>query len=266
MRSISTVFFVALALASHPSVSPGQTLWSDPARPQSIWLQALHPDLESGSGSGFLSSGLFLGGRVDLSEDCAFVGEIPFGYADLDDGDSEFGVGNPYAGLEFGPSRGLLVEFGARVPLASNTNNGAAIGGLADLVDRPGAFASDALTISAAVNSLASFEKGGHTRLRVGAIGLVPTDGGDQEVLLDVGATVGYEDSSFGAEAGLDGWIWLTQSDLDLGERSVVQFGAQAYHRLAAGGRVGVQFRLPLDRDLKDITDFTVGLDVSFAL
>lgn len=260
-RIMFVIASVTAGLSTVSSPARAQTLWSDPTTPQSVWIEVNHPKL--GEGSGALSSNLFLGGRGRLSDEWSIVGEIPFGYADLDLGNSEFGAGNPYLGLEYAPRANLLVEMGARAPLASETNNGATVGEFAEIVDRFGSFLSDYVPARVAVNSLPTFGDNSHARLRGGLLGLIPTGGGDAELLVELGGTIGFESSQIGVDVGLNGWIVLT-SDGDLGERSVTQFGAQVYHRFAAGNRIALLLRVPLDEDYRRANDFTVGVSASF--
>ena len=65
--------------------------------------------------------------------------------------------------------------------------------------------------------------------------------------------------------AGLSGVMILTEDDLDLGDRTIHQLHAGASLDLGAL-RPGIQVRRPLDEDLEDVIDYTVGAYLSTAL
>ena len=248
-----------------PTGAGAQTIWHDHARPQSVWLELNHVEFE-GEGSGFLTSSNAIGGRYRLSETGAFTIELPFANADLDAPfDSDFSIGNPYLGFEYAPNEAFLLETGVRVPVGSDSDLGSVAGLSAEYADRTVAYLEDVVSIHIVPNLLSADENGFRTRLRGGPGVWIPTGGGDVELVLDYGGTVGYENGGFGGDLGITGWMIVTQGDLDFGERTVFQLGGQLYRRFGGGGRLGVLVRFPLDDELENV-DFVLGLKASLAV
>lgn len=243
------------------TTADAQTIWRDHTRPQSLWLELNHVEFE-GEGSGFLTSSNVLGGRYYLHDATALTAELPFAYADLDAPfDSEFGVGSPYLGVEYGPTERFLLEAGLRLPFSA-TNNGAAAGFLAEFADRSAAYLDEVLSVHVIPNLLSTYEGGFRTRLRGGPVVWIPTGGGAPELFVDYGGSVGFENAGFGGDLGITGWMLVSGGDLNFVERTVFQAGAQAYRRLGNGGRLGVLLRIPLDDEVENV-DFTVGVAAS---
>lgn len=243
------------------ATADAQTIWNDHARPASLWLEFNHVDFE-GEGSGFLTSSNVIGGRYYLGDVTALTAELPFAYADLDAPlESEFGVGSPYLGIEYGPEDSFLLEAGLRLPFSA-TNNGAAAGFFAEFADRSAAYLDEVLSVHVIPNLLSTYEGGFRTRLRGGPVVWILTGGGAPELFVDYGGSVGFENAGFGGDLGITGWMLVSGGDLDFGERTVFQVGAQAYRRLGSGGRLGVLLRIPLDDEVENV-HFTLGVAVS---
>lgn len=243
------------------AAADAQTIWHDHTRPQSLWLEFNHVEFE-GEGSGFLTSSNVLGGRYYLDDVTALTAELPFAYADLDTPfDSEFGVGSPYLGVEHSPTDRFLLEAGLRLPFSA-TNNGAAAGFFAEFADRSAAYLDEVLSVQVIPNLLTTYEGGFRTRLRGGPLVWIPTGGGAPQLFIDYGGAVGFENAQFGGDLGITGWMLISGGDLDVGERTVFQVGAQAYRRLGSGGRLGVLLRIPLDDAVENV-DFTLGVAAS---
>lgn len=186
MRSIITrdvaarVAFILSAgcslLLVEVATADAQTIWHDHTRPQSLWLEFNHVEFE-GEGSGFLTSSNVIGGRYYLDAVTALTAELPFAYADLDAPfDSEFGVGSPYLGIEYGPKESFLLEAGFRLPFSA-TNNGAAAGSFAEFADRSTAYLDDFVSAHLILNHLSTYEGGFRMRLRGGPVVWIPTGG-----------------------------------------------------------------------------------------
>ena len=62
--------------------------------------------------------------------------------------------------------------------------------------------------------------------------------------------------------AGFTGRLLASESDLDFGERSVHHLGATLAAKFR-GVEPGLHFRLPIDEDLSDITNYVFGLNVT---
>lgn len=274
MTSIATraaVRRIALALAAglgfmlaQAAPTGAQTIWHDHTRPQSVWLELNHVEFE-GEGSGFLTSSNAIGGRYGLGDATALTVEVPFGYADLDaPNESEFGIGSPYLGIEYGPSESFLLEAGLRLPWSAN-NNGAAAGLFGEFADRSAAYFDEVLTVHLIPNFITTGETGLRARLRGGPVVWIPTSGGSPQVILDYGGTIGFENGGFGGDLGITGWMLVSQGGLDFADRTVFQAGAQLFRRLGGGGRLGVLLRIPLDDEVENV-DFTLGVKASLVV
>lgn len=263
--AVTRVAFILSAGCLLPLVASAtadaQTIWHDHTRPQSLWLEFNHAAFE-GEGSGFLTSSNAIGGRYYLDDVTAITAELPFAYADLDAPfDSELGVGSPYLGVEYGPTEKFLLEAGLRLPFSA-TNNGAAAGFFAEFADRSAAYLDEVLSVHVIPNLTSTYEGGFRTRLRGGPVLWIPTGGGDPELFVDYGGSVGFENAGFGGDLGITGWMLVSRGDLDFGERTIFQVGAQAYRRFGNGGRLGVLLRIPLDDAVENL-DFTLGVAAS---
>lgn len=260
-RGAIALFAGLLLLPVAAATADAQTIWHDHTRPQSFWLELNHVEFE-GEGSGFLTSSNSIGGRYTLDDATALTVELPFGYADVDAPDeSEFGVGSPYLGVEYGPTESFLLEAGLRLPFSA-TNNGAAAGFFGEFADRSAAYLDEVLSVHLIPNLISTYESGFRTRLRGGPTVWIPTGGGDVELFIDYGGTIGFENAGFGGDLGVTGLLLVSEGDLDFAERTLFQLGAQAYRRLGNGGRLGVLLRIPLDDELENV-DFILGVKAS---
>jgi hypothetical protein len=260
LKAIGAITAVAI-LATAPRIG-AQTIWTGLERPEGLHIEAYHPELD-GDTFGALSSVVFVGGRLEASPGLRLVADLPLAYADAE-GASDLAVGAPYFGVEWVRAN-RVIEAGVRAPTASS-NFGAALGSAAEFVDRLGSFSSNAAVVTAAGVYGGTSAGGFVHRIRLGPRVLIPTEGGDTEIIVDYGGVIGYATPTFGIEGGLTGWALVTEDAGGLGERTVHQVGFQAYRPLADGGRLGVLLRLPLDKDVADFQDFSVGLIATIAL
>lgn len=256
-----------------------QSIWADRSHNKTIALEILKPNLTGSfyDNTTFPTSALFLSVRLPINNRLNFVGEFPLTHAGIDSRsnffkikESETGIGNPYIGLEIqGENGAFFTEIGARAPLAPESNLGTTIGFLTDFVDRGEAFLPDILSVIAVQNCLYRAPTGFIMRLRGGPSFWIYTGSENTseevELFLLYSAQVGYESNSFSLMGGLSGRMIVTESDLNIGERTLHQFGTFASLDL---GRVrpGVQFRAPLDEGFKDFLDFAFGVNLALEL
>ena len=260
----------AITAAAIVATAPGigaQTIWTGLERPEGLQIEAYHPELD-GDVFGTLSSVVFVGGRLEASPGFALVADLPLAYADVEtafENTSDLAVGAPYLGVEWARAN-RVIEVGVRAPIASE-NFGAVLGTLAEFVDRPGSFSSNAVVVTATGAYGGTSGDGFVHRIRLGPRVLIPTEGGDTEFIVDYGGVIGYATPEFGIEGGLTGWILATEDfDGGIGERTVHQVGFKAYRPLSNGGQLGVLLRLPLDEDARQVQDFSVGVISTIAL
>lgn len=255
--------FIGIASLATASPLPAiQSLWSSVGGPPGVQLELHRADVAA-DGVGALSGVGFVGGRLRASEGLLVVVDMPFAYADIDAA-SDFAIGSPYIGVETSRNDATL-EAGIRLPLAGS-GAGSFVGGATELVDRPGAFASDAFVANVAGNWGDVAPSGFLYRLRLGPRLLIPDGGGDVEVLVDYGAVIGLRAARFGLEGGISGWAVVTEDVDDLGGATVHQAGVEAYRHWSDGGRIGVLLRLPFDDDASAVQDFSLGVYARLAL
>lgn len=246
---------------------PAQTIWTGLERPKGLQLELHHPELDDfgPEAYGALTSVGFIGGRLPVSPMLNVVADVPLAYADADVPSdpgfdaSKFGIGAPYLGAEYVPGTGMVFEGGVRLPIASE-NLGASVGSSSEFVDRLGAFSDYAVVVNAAGLFGGSADRFAY-RIRFGPRALIATEEDtDTELLLDYGGVLGYDAPTFGVEAGVVGLAILTEGDVSFGERTLHEAGVQAYRNLSGGGRLGLLARFPLDEDLRELQDLSVGL------
>lgn len=280
-KSSNILVAVMIAVALVPTLLSAQSLWLDRSHDKTIALEAIKPDFENANGTGSFTSSssglaLFLSLRWPLSERVAFVGELPFAHGSYEFKSSHFNVnksgsaiGNPYLGLELkGANSPVFAEFGIRLPITPEDNVGTGLNIYSD-VDRLEAFFPKTLPFSGMVNFHHVGPSGLAVRLRGGASFWVFTDedafNDDTELFASYSVQAGYETRQASVMAGFTGRANLTAEDADFSERSVHQFGAAA--SLGMGKlRPGVQFRLPLDEDLKEMLDAAFGVQLGIEL
>lgn len=242
------------------------------------WVSSefFRPNYQSSGTFDFSGWSLILGVKANLSEHVALLAELPYANGKINSPSNSFfsdrsqsAIMNPYIGLEFFPrSQKTSFEFGVRLPVADEDKSLATQAGLLSDFDRFDAFVPDILTINGLVNIKAVSPGGFALRLRGGPNFWIVTDsntgsGDDVELLLKYAGELGYEAEQFSLSAGISGLLIATESDLDLGERTLHQFIAAA--TLGLGNvRPGLQFRIPLDEDTG--IDYVLGANVAIRL
>lgn len=274
-----SVFAVATIILLLPFSLTAQSIWVDRSHNKTIALEILKPNLAGDfyDNTTFPTSAMFFSLRLPISNRLNFVSEFPLAHAGVDYSsdffefdESETGIGNPYVGLEIlNENSTFFTEIGVRAPLTPESNLGTTVGLFADFIDRSEAFWPDVLSVIAAQNYHHRAPSGFTMRLRGGPsfwiyTGDEDTDA-DVELFLLYSAQAGYELHNVSLMGGLSGRMIVTESDLNIGERTLHQFGASASVDL---GRVrpGVQFRLPLDEDFGDFLDSVFGVSLAIEI
>jgi hypothetical protein len=268
--SVIILFFALLFYSGGFS----QTILNDFTRHKTITIEWLKPSFGEDSNTTFLTSTIFLNFHLPLGDSTYFVGELPFSYAKYEydsrffEDESGSTIGDPYLGVEYhgrGNSR-FMGEFGVRFPLASDESVATSTGWTTDFIDRAEAFAPKVFSIHAMANHLYRSEQGLSLRFRGGLLlWLYTRDTGDRtEFFLLYGLIIGYNSPVVRFQGGFNGRVFLTQGS-GFSEKSLHQFIASASFG-SSTVRPGFSLRLPIDEDLKEILDSTIGLDVAFHL
>lgn len=262
------VVVILIGWAAQTSLS-AQSIWVNQGQGKVIAIEFLKPNFDGEDNTTLATSAIFLSGRFPISSGMVFVAELPFSHiGDEDFDESESSIGNPYLGLEIRKEgKPFFVELGLRPPLAPNDKDFAQSVGFVTDFDRAEAFGSKVFTITGKGNYYRKAASNMVVRLRVGPTLFLDTGRGnfvgETELLLDYNAQVGYEGAQISLLGGFTGRLLVTESDLDLGERTFHQLGAAASLNLGVV-HPGIHFRLPLDDDLKDDIDFVYGLHLGF--
>lgn len=268
-RVAALVTVLGWGVASSPVTA--QTIWAPPAGENpTVMLELARPVLSSEIGNLSTPSGvIFASTRWPVSQRIRVVGEVPFSYGRLTNPGgggrvSDAALGNPYAGIEYRfAGSPLFIETGIRAPLTPDDEFVATVVGVTSDLDRWEAFATDIVPVTAMLNYTPQLQSGWVMRLRGGGSNWIPTSG-DYELFGLADAQAGYSGHRFLVLAGGTGRALLTENG-SFGERTFFQLGAGGWYEF---GRVrpGMQFRLPVDSDLRDLTDFTFGVSADVRL
>lgn len=273
MNKTRSFFAFALAAASLGAVQPvaAQTLLTPPTPEKGLWIDAAYSDFKS-SEIGFPSTVWYLSGRLPLTSRISAVADVPFSYARVEpldeDAQTSSVVGNPYLGVEFTGSPRLRLELGARAPL--NTADEESFADVTAFMGDPlrlDAFMEDVLPVSAAATWTQPLTPALSLRLQGGATGLFHTgdETADNDATLDYGVAGSYTAGRARLGLGLAG-LWLASADDgDFAENSVHSAGASADF-LVGGVRPGISVRVPLDEDVREAVNSTVGLYLQIPL
>lgn len=162
----ASIVAVAVAFGFLVPVATGQTVWSRPYEANQIAVEAIVPAPFDADRS-VLSGGAFLTGTYSLTDQLHVGAELPVARADPSGSPSSTALGNPYVGIALsGTSRPVLLEIGARLPVASSAS-ALRSGGAAD-VGRTRAFVPNEVSGSALLSGRLQLGTASTLRLRAG--------------------------------------------------------------------------------------------------
>ena len=266
--------FILFILISNASLI-AQSIWTTGTRDNSMSFEYDRPSFKS-SAFNFSGAAYLLSGDFSIGENTSLVLQLPFasgsmpsqtytypGFSFSEPGISQNGVGNPYIGIEkkikYSES---FFEIGFRPPVASESNSFAlAVGTFGDL-DQMEAFGPDYLFLQAIGNYKKTFESGFTIRGRIGPDVWIRTKssagGNSVDVVLAYSLQPGYIGESFEILAGYSGRMNATVDVQNFSDRFLEQVGLSAAAHVA-GFSPGVEFRLPVDKNLRQLIDYTYG-------
>lgn len=246
-----------------------QSVWTGNDGGTHLRLEWVKPNLDGGADLTFLSSATFVSVRAPLSETVGLFGELPFAYGkpDFSGADGELAIGNPYVGLKIQTGGSdAFIEVGSRVPVAPEDKLVPFTVGLASDLRRWEAFVPNLLPINLFAGYRRVDPSGLLVHVRGGPVTWFFTEGDiETELFLRAEGNLGYLGPSFGVVAGFSTLTIITESDIDFGERSLFQFGLEAWLELESV-RPGIVIRLPADDDYGDLVDYTLGLTLEVPL
>jgi hypothetical protein len=217
---------------------------------------------------------LTLAARFRLAENMFFLFELPYVHTGRDvvyvpyygiHSESSSTLGNPYLGVETSrPDGGPVFKFGMRVPLTSQTEYTAWSYGVAAARDRWEAFGPK-LTIIQVGGGL-QISRTNQYRLR---LLLLPTlmvpNSGDPELFLDMNTEFWITSRHVRAGIGLYDRYFVTESEHSFDARNELQTGL-SFNAAIGTFHPGIHFRIPLDQNVKNVIDFTYGLNLTVDL
>jgi hypothetical protein len=263
--SIVILSLIILVIAITPAKA--QSLWQDYTARKTLTLEILKPEYDDGNQT-FLTSAIFCSARAPITRNIVFVGELPFSYINWDippgpDLGSQQTFGNPYFGFEIDLHQvPLSFELGVRAPVTADPdkeNGEATINGyLTDFIDRAEAFAPNAVPISGFVNFVVESYTGFSLRLRAGpAIWIATGDRDESETFILYSAQAWWDFGSI----RIGGRYIASEDYVDFGERSSHQLGF-GFNLSLGAFTPGIQVRIPLDKEYKDILDIVFGISL----
>ncbi len=275
-RTLLISILIAIPLFVSVSSLNAQSIWQDYSTQQALTLEILKPVYHDREDVSFLTSVLFLSARIPVTRSVIFVAELPFSYINWDipqgpDLGSQQTFGNPYFGLELGFRRSpLFFEAGVRAPLTADLDGDNALathnGYVTDFVDRAEAFAPDAIPISGFLNCVFRSRTGFSLRLRGGpAFWIATGDRKDSETFILYSAQVWYDTGDLRFGGGFSGRYLASAEDGDFGERSTHQL-TFALDFLLGTFRPGIQVRIPLDENYRDVLNVVIGVTLGIDL
>lgn len=267
---------VTLASLAGAEAAQAQSYLMPQTPEKGVWLEATHPNVETFGDVELTaaSSAWFLSGRHPITSRLAGVAEIPFAYGNLDisgasalQGKSVFG--NPYVGAELALNDRVTFEGGVRLPLttADDESFGDVVGVLADVM-RMEAFMMDVVPVSAAANLRHTMASGLGLRARGGVTSVIWTgdsDAGENFTFMDYGVFAQYPVSMARFGAGVAGRWNVTEDEGGFSDNSLHHVGLSADYAFGRF-RPGVNARIPLDKEYRDLVSSSIGLYVQLSL
>jgi hypothetical protein len=261
--------FAASAAALTAAPAAAQSILLPSAPEKGIALEATYTDFKVADVSA-PSSVWFLSGRLPLTPQLRVFGDLPFAYGNMkldidglgiiEDKDAVFG--NPRLGMEFLANPALTLEGSVRLPLTSaNETTVADITAIMADPQRGEAFLKDVVPVSAAVNYEQVIAPGVSLRARAGGTRLFYTgdDDRDNATLADYGLFGSYATGPARLGLGLSGRWNVSEDDGSFSENSLHWLGLTA-DAAVRGVRPGISFRMPLDKDHRELVGPSVGL------
>lgn len=258
-----------LALAFGGLANPSQAQVLQPWGTQvdrAVSLEMLRPSFDGGGTSTFTTINQ-VGFRWAVGK-IVLVAEAPFVIAKVDGASSgALLIGNPFLGVATSSSSSFIGEFGVRPPIASISSFEDAfasfVGVIGDFADLE-AYGENLLTIRATAGRHFRSPQHYGLRLAVRPALVAPTGGagGDAELFLDYGIQGGYETERASVGMVFSGRAILTEPG-SVGERTVHEVGlggTMTFGRL----RPGAILRVPLDADLSNALNYSIGLRLEY--
>lgn len=274
-RGIRPVAYVALFIlfCTAPTAVYGQ-IWTDhnDHDPGIVAVEVMVPSFDDALNAEAPSSALELYARFPVAENISLIASLPISHFEASGsflgGDvSETALGNPYLGARFGGDRlnNLNFELGARVPVASEDDTGL-ITGLLIENHVLGRYLTETVTLTGMVRYQRDQESGIVLRAGGGPDVWIPTKGGPAtELVITYYGQILYRSDALTLGAGFTGLTLITDADLSYGDRTLNDLGVMLSYN-SGGFRIGGHLVVPLDDEVNDFLNYTLGVHAGFAL
>jgi hypothetical protein len=259
------IFAFTLGAFSLATTSAAAQSFNAPSTPErGFWIDIAHTEFKSFETS-LPSTVWYISGRLPVTRRLSAVVDLPFSYAKLDMPEagkqSSSVFGNPYLGVEFAATEGLMLELGTRAPLNSADEESFAdvLAFIADPL-RPEAFLDEVIPLSAAATYRYPVSPALSLRARGGVSTLFFTgdETSDTETAFDYGVAGTYTVGIAQVALGVNGRWFATLDEGNFSENSLHHATLSADVGLGMV-RPGVTLRLPLDSDYREAVKSSVG-------
>ena len=272
--------FIAVLVMAQPVAA--QNYWMRPGEGTSVSLEIFKPKFDHSDGYKMLTSVWLFSAQIEANERLSIIADLPISNVDWEsdyyydyysyprEAKSTL-IANPYLGIEYklaNPSKDetSLVRVGVRLPLADEDEFGASYIGIFTLPDRAEVFVPDLAVLSGGIGWRRTLgESGIRLELDINGTYWIPTDGGETELLGDYSFAFRLPIQVANLGLGLAGRMLITESDLDMAERT------EHYARLSANfdaGRIrpGVHILVPIEEDVADFVDYSYGVNFTYLI
>lgn len=255
----------ALAFTAFPLAA--QRFWLDPAPAGAVAITVAGAHFDEANLSS-TSGSLVLRGRTPVGEALILTGELPFAHGSMNEdvagSSSSSALGNPWIGIEPASPGTIRWEVGVRPGIFSpdeeSSNLAWVVGALVNF-DSWEAWFPEVTSLRAGIAVGAIPDRGVFLSGRLGGTGFFPRDG-DRELFADYGARGGVASPGWLGWLGILGHGVVTESEGDLGERTVHQAELGIERRTG-----GVRPRITIRRYIgEEISDVYVSLGISALL
>lgn len=241
----------------------GQTIWTQRSDRIGLRLEYLRPNFPSQStGYEFTNQILTAGGKFPIGKTIFVTIEVPMSWEKQSNpytSTSKNGLGNFFVGLEIGSVESpVFGEVGAR-PILRQDLGVSGLGGYFGDFDRGEAYFQEITSYQLALNLASTQRQGFVYRVRIGPTLWVPEAGKKTTTFIDYGAKAGYDDGALSLYIGITG-RWNTE--VTTGKAALHHLGFDLGYRMSAI-RPALFFRLPLDKEISDLMNRTIGANVS---
>jgi Putative MetA-pathway of phenol degradation len=271
--SISLVLFGFMFLVLPFLLSAqGFQMEGPPADKTTLALRFIHPDVEDADGLSIFTGLYQLSIRVPVNKKLNLVARAPFGVMKSDNFNSESGIGDIYAGLQYklkdSKKNKTGVSLGIYLPTASKEKPLALFAGMFSQYSRFFQFLPEIVTISMNVTHYRFQEKGLFFGVELGPDVILPKEEyySDQvELFVHYGLTVGYRFNRLEMKAEFVGFGIITEDVDDFGDRFIDEF---ILGLKWTGGRIhpGFFYKFNLDKWLRESVRGAFGFGIDFVL